>query len=136
MAARFNCYELQHHVYTLENASLLEFNRCSPRDPSPYRCTLGRIVFQRRKPVTESDTRPIKTRNCGQMAIVSRPVIIVKLLQYFALVRSVRRFIALRFVRVEITNFLFFFFFSSSTKKKGKITFLCFARFWNTQDIR
>lgn len=127
MAVRFNCYELQHHVYTLENASLLEFNRCSPRDPSPYRCTLGRIVFQRRKPVTESDTRPIKTRNCGQMAIVSRPVIIVKLLQYFALVRSVRRFIALRFVRVEITNFLFFIFFFviDEEERKNHISLFC-----------
>lgn len=42
----------------------------------------------------ESDTRPIKTRNCGQMAIVSRPVIILKLLQYFP---RPLRFIALVF---------------------------------------
>lgn len=58
------------------------------------------------------------------MAIVSRPVIIVKLLQYFALVRSVRRFIALRFVRVEITNFLFFiFFFRHRRRRKEKSHF-------------
>lgn len=89
----------------------------------------------------ESDTRPIRPRNCGQMAIVSRPVIIVKLLQYFPPIIYCSRFP--RFVKIikdwksgDEFFWLFFLSFSSRPRREKLRSFFRFAyRIIVIQDI-
>ena len=87
----------------------------------------------------ESDTRPIRPRNCGQMAIVSRPVIIVKLLQYFPSIIYCSRFP--RFIKIikdwksgdESFDFSFFPFLLRPRRKKLRSFFRFAYRY--TRDI-
>lgn len=89
----------------------------------------------------ESDTRPIRPRNCDQMAIVSRPVIIVKLLQYFPPIIYCSRFP--RFVKIikdwksgDEFFWLFFLSFSSRPRREKLRSFFRFAyRIIVIQDI-
>ena len=89
----------------------------------------------------ESDTRPIRPRNCGQMAIVSRPVIIVKLLQYFPSIIYCSRFP--RFIKIikdwksgdESFDFSFFPFLLRPRREKLRSFFHFAYRIIVIQDI-